>query len=159
MGLAGGKNSSPRGDTPPAELAVQSKSFTHTSSRLLPEEAQRKRSVSKWLSDRLASSTPKAVFSIKAQTLQALTPGQQIPIYLQLDYDTEKSNLASLPELRLLDVKYKILAKTEVWGDEFMSTALTREIAGRRARQVRVYRRHLKFDAHFLGNGQNIEVD
>jgi hypothetical protein len=149
----------PAGGNPPAELVVQSKQFTHSSSRLLQEDAQRKRSMSKWLGDKLASSTPKVVFSVKAQTLQTLTPGQQIPIRLQLHYDTEKSNLSSLPELRLLDVKYKIMAKTQIWGDEFMSMALTRELAGRTAPRTREFRRHLQFDAHFLVNGQNIEVD
>lgn len=136
----------PQVDTQPADLMVQSKDFTYSSSQVLPEEAQGKLSVSKWLHGKFASNTSKEVFIVKAQTAQTLTPGHQIPIHLQLDHDTGKSSSSSLPELRLLDVRYKIFAKTEVWGDDFLSTATSRELAGRWAPRVQVYGRHLNFD-------------
>lgn len=145
--------------TPASELAVQSKEFTCSSSRLLAEEAKPKRSISRWLDDKISISAPKAVFSIQAQTAQSLTAGQHISIFLRLDYDTEKSSLPSLPELRLLDLKYEILAKTSIWGDGIMSMALMREVSGRRAWPVPVYRWHLNLDSHFLVNGQSLEID
>jgi hypothetical protein len=70
--------------------------------------------VNKWFSNKFASDTPRVVFRITARTAQTLIVGQYILIQLVLDYDTEKSILPSLLELQLLEIKYRIRARTYV---------------------------------------------
>jgi hypothetical protein len=129
--------------------------FTHVSSRLLPEQAHRRRSVNKWFSDKFASDTPRAVFSITARTAQTLIAGQDIPIQLMLVYDAEKSILPSLPELRLLELKYRIRARTYV-------LSRSRGVFSTQEKQVTacdtVFKRHLRFESLFLVNGSNLDV-
>jgi hypothetical protein len=140
---------------PDAQLDVQSKVFTHVSSRLVPEQAHRRRSVNKWFSDKFASDTPRAVFSITARTAQTLIAGQDIPIQLMLVYDAEKSNLPSPPELRLLQLKYRIRARTYV-------LSRSRGIFSTQEKQVTacdtVFKRHLRLASLFLVNGNNLDV-
>ncbi|KAH8650938.1 hypothetical protein BGZ60DRAFT_421127 [Tricladium varicosporioides] len=91
----------------PELVAVASKMFTNSTSRLLPDKAQRRRSVGGWLGDKFKSGTPKAVFQIVARTPKVLTAGQDIPIQLKVEYDAKKSNLASPAEVKLKQMKYK----------------------------------------------------
>jgi hypothetical protein len=134
---------------------VQSKVFSHASSRLLPEQAHRQRSVNKWFNNKFAINTPRAVFSIKASTPQTLIAGQDIPIQLMLVYDTEKSNLPSLPELQLLGLKYRIRARTYV-------LSRSRGIFSTQEKQVTacdiMFKRHLQFASLFLVNGNKLDV-
>jgi hypothetical protein len=151
----------PKPRVTPSDAIIQRKEFTHSSSRLLAAEAENKRSMNKWFRDKFSSSTPTVKFEIKIMVLQTLTPDKIIPIVLRLNYDIENSTLdaASLPELRLLDMRFEIWAKTELWGDDHFSTATSRELAGRFAPKDPVYRRELKYDSHFLVNNQTIEVN
>ena len=145
----------------PSEAIIQRKEFTHSSSRLLAAEAEKKRSVGKWFSDKFSSSTPKVKFEIKMMVLQTLTANKTVPIVLQLNYDTQNSTLdeAALPQMRLLDMRFEIRAKTEIWGDDHLSMSSNRELSGWRAPKDLVYQRRLKYDSHFLVNGQTIEVN
>jgi hypothetical protein len=136
-----------------AQLNVQSKAFTHVSSRLLPEQAHHRRSINKWFNDKFASGTPRAVFSITMRTAQTLIAGQDIPIQLKLVYDVEESILPSLPELRLLELKYKIRACTNI---------VSRSLLFSQEKQVAAYNtvfiRHLPLTSLFLVNGENLDV-
>jgi hypothetical protein len=64
---------------------VRSKVFEHVSSNLSEGgEKVKRRSIGTWLTDKVGSGTPKAVFSITARTVTTLTTGQEIPIQLLL---------------------------------------------------------------------------
>lgn len=135
-----------------AQIDVQSKVFTHVSSRLLQDQAESRRSVNKWFSDKLASHTPRAVFTVTARTAQRLTAGQEIPIQLTLNYDKQKSNLQPPPEMQLLEVKYKIRGHTHVVSRGTLSPEQYMDYQGT------VFKRHLKFDSLFLIDGENLDV-
>ncbi|KAF4637380.1 hypothetical protein G7Y89_g700 [Cudoniella acicularis] len=136
----------------PLLIAVPSKIFTQKSSRLLPGQAQHRRSVGGWLGDTFTSNTPKAIFTIVARTPQALTAGQDIPIQLMLQYDAEKSTLPSAPEVMLTQLKYKIKANTDI-------ASRGRFGAARYANpRETVFKRTLNFASMPLSNGENVDI-
>lgn len=95
-----------------AEHDARSETFTYTSSRLLEGNTDKRRSMKTWFSDSFASKTPKAVFGFTARTTTVLCSGQGIPIQITLNYDSSVSNLPSIPEFHLLELKYKLKAIT-----------------------------------------------
>ncbi|KAH6663734.1 hypothetical protein B0J14DRAFT_706988 [Halenospora varia] len=137
----------------PALVAVSSKVFTSSTSRLLPDKSQRRRSVGGWLGDTFKSGTPKAVFQIVARTTQVLTTGQDIPIQLKVEYDAEKSNLASPAEVKLTQMKYKVKALTDVVSRGFLTPDMHVN-----ARET-VYKRTLNFASMPLTHNDGEESD
>jgi hypothetical protein len=78
--------------------------------------------------------------------------GQYIPIQLVLDYDTEKSISPSLLELQLLEIKYRIRARTYVLSRS--SSTQEKQVTASNT----VFKRHLRFASLFLANGNNLDV-
>jgi hypothetical protein len=131
---------------------VNSKYFTVVSSRLLSDQAQRRRSVNKWLSDKVASDTPRAVFSFTARTVTTLIAGQDIPIILKIAHDAEKSTVPSVPAVNLLEVKYKIIAYTQLVSRGTLAMDMQMDD------KTTVFKRLLRFQSLALADGENLEV-
>ena len=130
----------------------QSEPWMHVSSQLLPGQAQGKRTMNKWLSDKVSKDTPRAVFSINMRTITIMTAGVQIPVLLKLLYDTEKSTLPSVPEVRLLEMKYSIKAWTQVVGSGFLAPESNSSY------HQPVFERRLQFDSMSLVNGEYVHA-
>jgi hypothetical protein len=134
------------------EHDAQSKTFTHASSRLLEGGANKRRSVSTWFSDKFASSSPKAVFSFTARTATTLSAGQDVPIQITLNYDTAASNLPSIPQFTLLELKYKIKGITHSIARGTLSPDLYIDD------RSTVFKRQIRFAQLALTAGEALDV-
>jgi hypothetical protein len=134
------------------EHDAQSKVFTHASSRLLEGAADKRRTVGTWFSDKLSSSSPKAVFSFTARTATTLSAGQDIPIQITLNYDAKASNLPSIPPFNLVELKYKLrgitnnVARGMLAPDMYVSEKAT------------VFKRQIRFAQMALTDGQALDI-
>jgi hypothetical protein len=132
------------------EQDAQSSQLTHASSHLVEGKATR-RSVVTWLGDKLASGTPKAVFSFTARTATTLAAGAGIPIKVTLNYDPA-STLPHVPEFHLLELEYRLNAITNVWCRGFFSPDFYK------ADQTTVFRRRIQFDQMPLTDGKTVNI-
>jgi hypothetical protein len=138
-----------RADT---EHDAQSKTFTHSSTRLLEGKETERRSMKTWFGDKFSSTSPKAVFSFTARTATTLSAGQGIPIQITLNYDRNASNLASIPDFRLIQLKYKLKGITNSVARGFLAPEMhIREYST-------VFKRQIQFAQMALVDGQALDI-
>ena len=101
-------------DPPDPRVLARSSTFSHASSRLLPDHGEQRRSLREWARDGLTSKAPAVAFGLTASSPQTFVEGQTIPLDLVLNVDAGKSSVTVAPRFRLLAAEYKFKAHTHV---------------------------------------------
>ena len=104
-------------EPPDPQPVTHRETFTHSSSKLLPNRAKESRSFKQWASDTFSNSAPSATFTLSATAPTALLEGQIIPIRLCYAFDPKRSTgLDAPPELKLLSACYEVKEYDHVRG-------------------------------------------
>ena len=108
------------GDSPDLQMTTHRQSFTHATSRLLPDHAAQSRSLREWVSDTFTSKAPSVSFSLSARSPMTLIEGQAIPIELCFIFDPARSTAPSPPEFKLVSADYLFKEYTHIRGRTLM---------------------------------------
>jgi len=132
------------------------KSFTHVAffSRAQTTSIEKRASMKTWLGDKVSADKPKAVFYLTVRTATVVGPGHSIPIQITLQYDADTSTVPSMPDVHLLEVKYKIKAVTDTvhrCNSILVPTTHNTDT-------YTVFKRHLRFANMTLVNGATTDI-
>ena len=86
-------------DPPDSSVLARSCTFSHASSRLLPDHAEQRRSLREWVRDGLTSKAPVVSFALTASSPQTFVEGQTVPLDLVAKLRSESQVLLSHRDL------------------------------------------------------------
>ena len=137
------------GASPNAISEWKTASVTHVSSSLPASQTPKKRFGKGWFGNKNAAC---AVFRVWMQRATTLTAGTDVPLWLKLVFDNEQSTMPSIPNVRLLRLKYTIWRSVNLVARSFLAPE------AEKGGLNNVFERYLEFELTNLTNNEYIEA-